>query len=175
MSFSRAETLRSIFGFSDAVTGLGPARDSVNVRITTPSQIEAARKILQDIASPPGTFLGLGAAQYDMTDDGMGGFSLKLSPTYQRQLQVQIVKQSIEVVRRRIDALGTREPTIQQQGDDRIQVQVPGFKNPENLLPLFATARMSLRLVDTMANIQDALAGRVPPDDELLWETNKTR
>jgi protein-export membrane protein SecD len=154
--------------------GLGPARDAVNVRIPNAAQIEAARKILQEIASPPGTFLGLGAAQYDMTDDGMGGFSLRLSPAYQRQLQVQIVKQSIEVVRRRIDALGTREPTIQQQGDDRILVQVPGLKNPEELKRVLSTtAKMTFRLVDDNANIQDALQGRVPPDDELLYETDR--
>src|SRR5437016_7434995 len=52
-------------------TGLeGAARESVNPHITDLSQLDAARKILRDIASPPGTFLGLGSAQYDMTDDG---------------------------------------------------------------------------------------------------------
>ena len=154
--------------------GLDPARESVSVHITNPSQIEAARKILQDIASPPGTFLGLGSAQYDMTDDGMGNFTLRLSPAYQRQLQAQIVNQSIEVVRRRIDALGTREPTIQQQGEDRILVQVPGLKNPEELKRVLSTtAKMTFRMVDMTGNVQDALKGRVPPDDELLYQTDK--
>ncbi len=155
-------------------TGLDAARESVNSHITDLSQLDAARKILQDIASPPGTFLGLGSAQYDMTDDGQGNFSLRMSPAYQRQMQSQIVSQSIEVVRRRIDALGTREPTIQQQGTDRILVQVPGLKNPEELKRVLSTtAKMTFRLVDANGNVQDALKGRVPPDDELLYETDK--
>jgi protein-export membrane protein SecD len=155
-------------------TGLDAARESVNLHITDLSELDAARKILRDIASPPGTFLGLGAAQYDMTDDGQGNFSLRMSPAYQRQMQSQIVSQSIEVVRRRIDALGTREPTIQQQGTDRILVQVPGLKNPEELKRVLSTtAKMTFRLVDANGNVQDALKGRVPPDDELLYETDK--
>ena len=155
-------------------TGLDAARESVNIHITDLSQLDAARKILQDIASPPGTFLGLGSAQYDLTDDGQGNFSLRMSPAYQRQMQTQIVSQSIEVVRRRIDALGTREPTIQQQGTDRILVQVPGLKNPEELKRVLSTtAKMTFRLVDANGNVQDALKGRVPPDDELLYETDK--
>src|SRR3954467_9485069 len=84
-------------------TGLDAARESVNIHLTDVSQLEAARKILRDIASPPGTFLGLGSAEYDMTDDGQGNFTLRISPAYQRQMQSQIVGQSIEVVRRRID------------------------------------------------------------------------
>jgi protein-export membrane protein SecD len=155
-------------------TGLDAARESVNLHITDLSELDAARKILRDIASPPGTFLGLGAAQYDMTDDGQGNFSLRMSSAYQRQMQSQIVSQSIEVVRRRIDALGTREPTIQQQGTDRILVQVPGLKNPEELKRVLSTtAKMTFRLVDANGNVQDALKGRVPPDDELLYETDK--
>ncbi|MEA2824159.1 MAG: preprotein translocase subunit SecD [Alphaproteobacteria bacterium] len=155
-------------------TGLDAARESVSIHVAEPSQLDAARKILQDIASPPGTFLGLGSAQYDMTDDGQGNFSLRMSPAYQRQMQSQIVSQSIEVVRRRIDALGTREPTIQQQGTDRILVQVPGLKNPEELKRVLSTtAKMTFRLVDANGNVQDALKGRVPPDDELLYETDK--
>jgi protein-export membrane protein SecD len=155
-------------------TGLDAARESVSIHVADPSQLDAARKILRDIASPPGTFLGLGSAQYDMTDDGQGNFSLRMSPAYQRQMQSQIVSQSIEVVRRRIDALGTREPTIQQQGTDRILVQVPGLKNPEELKRVLSTtAKMTFRLVDANGNVQDALKGRVPPDDELLYETDK--
>src|SRR4029077_19464854 len=89
-------------------------------------------------------------------------------------LQTQIVNQSIEVVRRRIDELGTREPTIQQQGEDRILVQVPGLKNPEELKRLLSSpARMSFSLVDPTAKGADALKGRVRPDDELLYESDK--
>ena len=70
-------------------------------------------------------------ANTTITEDGDGSFTLEMTEPYQRQMQTQIVSQSIEVVRRRIDELGTREPTIQQQGTERILVQVPGLKNPE--------------------------------------------
>jgi protein-export membrane protein SecD len=157
-------------------TGLDQARDSISLKISDIAQLDAARKILKDIASPPGTFIGLGGNEYDMTDDGTGAFTLRISQAYQRQLQSQIVTQSIEVVRRRIDALGTREPTIQQQGDNRILVQVPGLKNPEELKRVVGTtAKMTFRLVDTTGNVQAAMPpqNRVPPDDELLYEQDK--
>ena len=156
-------------------TGLDLARDSVSLHISEVGQLEGARKIVRDLASPPGTFLGLGSAEYDLTDDGQGNFTLRMSQAYQRQMQAQIVSQSIEVVRRRIDALGTREPTIQQQGDDRILVQVPGLKNPEELKRVLSTtAKMTFRMVDATGNVEDAVKGRVPPDDELLYEQTKT-
>ena len=55
---------------------------------------------------------------------------MKMTDAYKTQTQAEIVNQSIEVVRRRIDELGTREPTIERQGDDRILVQVPGLQGP---------------------------------------------
>ena len=174
----RMETVRSDIRASlrrDRInyTGLDTAQNVVSLRVTDATKVEATRTILRNIASPPGLFLTLGANQYDLGDDGQGNFTLRMTEAYQRQLQTQIVSQSIEVVRRRIDELGTREPTIQQQGIDRILVQVPGLKNPEELKKLLSTtAKMSFRLVDTNGNLQDAQAGRVPPDDELLYETD---
>ncbi len=58
------------------------------------------------------------------------------------------VDQSIEVLRRRVDALGTTEPNIQRQGDDRILVEVPGLQNPEKLKQILGTtAKLEFRLV----------------------------
>src|SRR6267154_1183091 len=153
---------------------LNLGRDTLTVHVIDASQFEAARKVLRDIASPPGTFLGLGSTQYELGDDGQGTFTLKMSPAYQRQMQTQILGQSIKVVRRRIDELGTREPTIQQQGDDRILVQVPGLKDPEELKRLLSTtAKMTFRLVDMNGNVQAAQRGSVPAEDELLYENDK--
>jgi len=79
------------------------------------------------------------------------------------------VSQSIEVVRKRIDELGTREPTIAREGDDRILVQVPGYGDPEHLKEVIGkTARMTFRLVDPNGDVADAVAGHVPPGDDLL-------
>src|ERR1039458_1099007 len=59
------------------------------------------------------------------------------------------VDQSIEIVRRRIDETGTKEPTIQREGEDRILVQLPGVENPEHVKELLGrTAKMAFQLVD---------------------------
>jgi preprotein translocase subunit SecD len=59
------------------------------------------------------------------------------------------MSQSVEIVRRRVDQTGTREPTIQRQGDDRILVQLPGVKDPERIKRLLGkTAKMTFRLTD---------------------------
>jgi len=58
------------------------------------------------------------------------------------------LKQSIEIVRRRIDDVGTKEPTILQRGDKRILVELPGLKNPERIKKLLGqTAQLNFRLV----------------------------
>lgn len=65
----------------------------------------------------------------------------------------QTMQQSIEIIRRRIDETGTKEPVIQQQGDDRIIVQLPGMKNPERMKELLGkTAQMTFHLVDPESN-----------------------
>jgi preprotein translocase subunit SecD len=79
------------------------------------------------------------------------------------------VDRSIEIVRRRIDALGTKEPTVQREGDDRILVQVPGFDDPERLKDVVGkTAKMTFQLVDVNASPEDARNGKLPPGDVLL-------
>src|SRR5882762_4762577 len=148
---------------------LNLAGNGITVHIIDPQQIDAARTILRTLAQPPGTFIGNN--QYDITDDAQGNFTMRMTDTYQRQMRTQIVSQSIEVVRKRIDELGTREPTIQQQGQDRILVQVPGLKDPAQLKKILSTtAKMTFRLVDSTGNVENAIRGAVPADDELLYE-----
>jgi len=152
-------------------TDLDLAGNGIRLHISNPQQIEAARTILRNLAQPPGTFIGLGNNQYDIADDGQGNFTMHMTDAYQRQMRTQIVSQSIEVVRKRIDELGTREPTIQQQGQDRILVQVPGLKDPGQLKTILSTtAKMTFRLVDSTGNVENAVRGAVPADDELLYE-----
>ncbi len=81
----------------------------------------------------------------------------------------QTVDQSIEIVRRRIDETGTREATIQREGDRRILVELPGISNPEHVKALLGkTARLTFQMVDANASVEDALHGHIPPGDELL-------
>lgn len=82
------------------------------------------------------------------------------------------VNQSIEIVRRRIDELGTTEPIIQRQGEDRILVQVPGLEDPQRVKDLLGqTARLTFHMLDEQADVQRALAGSVPPGSVLLPST----
>jgi len=76
------------------------------------------------------------------------------------------VEQSIEVLRRRVDALGTTEPNIQREGNDRILVEVPGLQNPDKLKEVLGTtAKLEFRLV--------ADPGADPNEVELLDQTDQ--
>jgi len=76
---------------------------------------------------------------------------------------------AVEVVRRRIDKLGTREPTIIREGANRIVVQVPGLQDPQQLKDLIGkTARLEFKLVDQTALPSDLEKGIVPPGSELV-------
>ncbi|MDD4556416.1 MAG: protein translocase subunit SecD [Alphaproteobacteria bacterium] len=78
------------------------------------------------------------------------------------ELKVKIVNQSIEIVRKRIDELGTKEPVIQRQGTDRIVVQLPGIQNPEYVKTLLGkTAKLSFHLVDSRTSASDARRGKI--------------
>ncbi|MEL7446032.1 MAG: protein translocase subunit SecD [Pseudomonadota bacterium] len=79
------------------------------------------------------------------------------------------MESAIEVVRRRIDELGTREPTIIRQGDTRIVVQVPGLEDPEELKDLLGqTAQLEFKLVDLDVLPSDVAAGVVPAGTEIF-------
>ncbi|GAA4821457.1 protein translocase subunit SecD [Sphingosinicella ginsenosidimutans] len=74
-----------------------------------------------------------------------------------------------DVIDRRINALGTLEPTIIRQGSNRILVQVPGLQNPEALKQLIGrTARLEFRMVDENATPQQIQSGRAPIGSQIL-------
>ena len=88
----------------------------------------------------------------------------------------QAVGQSIQIIERRVNALGTVEPLIAREGNDRILVQVPGLQDPTRLKQLLGkTAKLDFRLVDTSVSPEQAQAGSLPPDDELLSGTEQPR
>lgn len=81
----------------------------------------------------------------------------------------QAVEQSLEIVRKRIDELGTKEPQIQQQGADRIVIQLPGVQDPSEIKALMGkTAKLSFHLVDESTNAMMAAAGRISPDSMVM-------
>jgi len=147
--------------------------DTVRVHIIDPSHFQDARTVIDNL-NPAATssLLGVSTKAYEVTTPGDNFIAMKMTDAYKTQTSQQIVSQSIEVVRRRIDQLGTREPDITRQGEDRILIQVPGLADPQRLIDLLGkTAKMTFQLVDENANIEQAKRGIVPIGDELLEMT----
>ena len=110
-----------------------------------------------------------GSRDYDVTVED--GNRVIFTPTEAGNEQAvdSAMTQAVEVIRRRIDELGTREPTIIREGDDRIVVQVPGFDDPQALKDLLGkTAQLEFKMVDFDADPQRVLEGRAPPGSEVL-------
>lgn len=92
------------------------------------------------------------------------------------QQQKQLIEQSIEIVNRRINESGMKEPIIQRQGDDRILLQVPGLDNPQHLKNILGkTAKMTFHLVNTEVNEQEMLKGNIPLGTKLVEEESKAQ
>ncbi len=139
-------------------TGLNVEGDAITFTIREPDRIEAARQALRKI--DPDLAVEIAA-------DGSGTMRFGTAASEARRRQA--VEQSIEIIRRRIDETGTKEPTIQREGSDRILVQLPGVDNPEHVKALLGkTAKLTFQLVDTSVSLEDARRGRLPPGDEIL-------
>ena len=106
--------------------------------------------------------------------DSYNNIILSMSEDKIKEIRDYAILQSIEIIRRRVDEVGTNEPLIQRQGDERILVQLPGLDDPERIKKLLGkTARMNFRLVNETASIEESLSGRVPPGSDLLFEIDE--
>jgi preprotein translocase subunit SecD len=139
-------------------TGLSVENNAIVFTISDTNRIEDARTALSKIDS---------SLTVDIGPDGLAKMQFSAVATEQRRGQA--IDQSIEIIRRRIDETGTKEPTIQRQGQDRIIVELPGVDNPERVKALLGkTAKLTFQLVDQSASVDDARKGRMPPGDEVL-------
>jgi preprotein translocase subunit SecD len=112
-----------------------------------------------------------------LTTDTADAFLVKLSLSEDEQRGVKkfALDQNITTLRNRVNALGVAEPIIQQQGDRRIVVQLPGAQDPGRIKDLLgATATLEYRLADTEHSVQDAVEGRVPAGSKLYRERDGT-
>ncbi len=92
-----------------------------------------------------------------------------------REVERLALQQNVTTLRNRVNELGVAEPVIQQQGRDRIVVQLPGVQDPVRAKEILgATATLEFRLVDTENDVQAAIAGRVPPGSRLYHERDGT-
>ena len=151
-------------------TGLAVRNDSVEVRITKDTDLQNALAKLRELSQPLGGLLGSsGQRSLEATDAGGGLIRLTIPPAAITERIRQAVEQSITIIEKRVNELGTVEPLIQRQGVDRILVQVPGLQDPTRLKILLGqTAKMDFRMVDTTVPPDQAVQGRVPPDSEVL-------
>ncbi len=129
-------------------------------------QVDAARDALEPLTQGAGL-----TGQRDWTISIVDGQRIVMEQTDEglAVAVTQAMDSATEVVRRRIDALGTREPTIIRQGAERIVVQVPGLEDPQALKDLLGqTAELEFKLVDTAALPADLLQGIAPPGSEIV-------
>ncbi len=150
------------------------ANRSVTVRLRSEADADKALRVLRDVSEPIGgnvftSVTGTVGQTLDVTRDG-GVITLTLTEQGLIQRISSAIESSIETVRRRIDAFGTTEPTIQRQGRDRILVQVPGVKDVSRLKALVGeTGKLEFKLVDpTITARQAEETGRVPAGSEIV-------
>ena len=155
-------------------TGLVVRGNSVEVRIREGSNFDQAVDKLRELSQPLGGILGSSTGQRTLDVTTEAGSLVRLTLTDPAILERvrQSVEQSIQIIERRVNELGTVEPLIQRQGVDRILVQVPGLQDPTRLKELLGkTAKLDFRMVDVSMPAEQALQGRVPPDSEILYST----
>jgi protein-export membrane protein SecD len=152
------------------------ASDSAGVQILDASRYNDAKTILDGLnQSVMNSLLAVGARQYDLTEPGNNTLIMKMTEAYKTNTHTQVMDQEVEVVRKRIDFLGTREPTIERQGDDRVLVQMPGVRDPKHVIDILTkTARMTFQMVDESASVEEAKKGIVPIGDVLLQMASVT-
>ena len=138
-------------------SGIRRDGNDVTVRFRDAAIRDAARGLLSDSI--------LDMAWSDGTD-ASGDVTLvgKLKPTSERAIQDQALKQNITTLHNRINELGVAEPVIQQQGADRIVVQLPGVQDTAKAKDIIGrTATLEVRMVDESTEAQSALAGGMVP------------
>ena len=155
---------------------------TLEIELTDPTQLDAARTALAPLERMiEGSLLQAGTIPETQITTTGGRIRVTLTEEAISSRMSTLVSQSLEVIRNRIDEVGTTEPIIQRQGDDRILVQVPGFGDSERLKELISqTARLTFHLVYPSMSAAQAQAQGLPAGtmivpsadgfDELLYE-----
>ncbi len=147
-----------------AIENISRADGKLSFAVTEINQIDAAREaLLPVVANTTGT--------RDWNISVIDGNRISLSPiaTGDAEALDQAMDTAKDVIDRRINAIGTLEPTIIRQGENRIVVQVPGLDDPEKLKALIGkTAKLEFKLVDDQADPDDVAKGKVRVGSQIL-------
>ncbi len=142
------------------------AAPELRVRLTErPDQAEVAAGLVRGLARPVVSITGAGSSDIEVSSEG-GEIVVRLSEAEQSATQERTVRQALEIIRNRIDEVGTREPTIQRQGAERILIQVPGVGSASELKEIIGTtAQLTFQPVVSRAESADERAG---PGNEIV-------
>ena len=135
--------------------GITRQGDAIELRLRDAAQLDAVNRLLAD------RFADLAATSQTAGGDTL--LTLRLKPEAARRVQEQALKQNITTLHNRINELGVAEPVIQQQGLDRIVVQLPGVQDTAKAKDILGrTATLEVRMVDENADARAAEAGSAP-------------
>ena len=158
--------------------GIQLAPRGVQVRIADAAARAKALPKLRELAQPISSPLvgQTGGRTVDVQDQPDGLIRLTLTDAGVNERTRRAVSQGIEVIRRRLDSTGTTEPSIQQQGAERILIQVPGEQNPERLEKLLgSTAKLEFRMLSDspsgdvdMLPSKDEKGAKVPVERRIM-------
>jgi len=139
-------------------TNLRVENEAVRFTLRNIADADAARARIQNIENG-----------FELDVSGVN-FVLSMTEEGRNERRQSVMEQSREIVINRVNELGVTEPTVQQQGDDRILVQVPGLEDPEELKRILGkTAKMNFHLIDEEADLRTVQSGRVPPGSMLRY------
>ncbi len=172
----RDDVRRTLRDAKIGYTGLAAKADAVEVRVKDTDLPNALVK-LRELSQPLGGLVGSsGQRSLEISDAGGGLIRLTVPQAAITERIRQSVEQSIQIVERRVNELGTVEPLIQRQGTDRILVQVPGLQDPTRLKELLGkTAKLDFRMVDLTVPADQAQQGRVPSDSDVLMSSTSPK
>src|SRR5437660_2865414 len=170
----RDDVRRTLRDAKIGYTGLAVRADSVEVRVKD-TDVQNALTKLRELSQPLGGLLGSsGQRSLEVSVAGGGLIRMTVPQAAITDRVRQSVEQSIQIVERRVNELGTVEPLIQRQGADRILVQVPGLGDPAELIKLLGkTAKLSFRMVDQNVTPDELAQGRARPESEILYSPAK--
>ncbi|ANT61209.1 preprotein translocase subunit SecD [Salipiger sp. CCB-MM3] len=131
----------------------------LRVRISNPDGMARALELVRGLARPVTSLTGAGANDLQVAGDG-DEIVVTLSEAEKQATDERTMQQSLEIIRRRIDEVGTREPTIQRQGNDRILIQVPGVGSAAELKDIIGTtAQLTFQPVVSRTTNADTTPG----------------
>ena len=164
---SRTDFRNELMGEKIRSRGIRRDGDSITLKFTTAEERQRAMDVLKNAFRTEFQF-------DEETRDDSAYIIAKLKKKHLIELKKFALKQNITALRKRVNELGVAEPIIQQQGLERIVVQLPGVQDTARAKKILgATATLEFRMVDEQGDPYAAQAsGRIPPKDKLFKERN---